>query len=614
MQTSHSSRDAAPTESGQPFRPADFASFAEALDYAAAGATGFTYYSARGEVTETLSYRQLREDAAATAARLLALGLAPGDRVAIVAETEPNFPRAFCACLLAGLVPAPLPMPVAFGERELYNEQIRRIVAVAGARAVLTSPDLTEWIGEAMADAVARGDVIYCGRLDDLPERAPPLAPFAASHAPDDLAYLQFSSGTTGSPKGVAVTHRAMMANLQAIAVHGLALRAGDRGVSWLPLYHDMGLVGCLLTPIAAQFSADYIATKDFVRRPLLWLELISRNRATVTFGPTLGYDLAMRRARGRGTDDLDLSSWRMAGIGADMVKAPVIRAFAETFAPAGFDPAAFTPSYGMAETTLALSFAPLGQGLKTARLDLQALEREMVAKPAAAEGDENRGPSRDFAFCGPALPDHRIEIRGPDGAPLGPGRVGRIFAAGPSLMREYFGDPEETAACLHDGWLDTGDLGYLTGREAGEGLAGQIVITGRAKDLMIVNGRNIWPQDLEWTVEREVEQTREGAVAAFSVTPDDSSARLEEQIVLVAECRLRDRADREAMRAEIHRVVRERHGVETQVLLAANGALPQTSSGKLSRAKTRLMFLDGLFEPAEAAAKEDVAEGPGAP
>lgn len=589
MQISPEKRDAAPTLSGQPSRPADFATFAEALDYAAAGETGFTYYSAAGEVAEVLTYRRLRDEAEQVAAQFLALGLTPGDRVAIVAETEPNFPRAFCACILAGLIPAPLPLPVAFGAREGYNDQLRRIVAVAGARVVLAPPGLSSWVDEAMTGA----GLAFCGRLEDLPEAAGPLARAPAD--PDGLAYLQFSSGTTGSPKGVAVTHRAMMANLGAIAAHGLKLRPGDRGVSWLPLYHDMGLVGCCLTPIAAQFSADYIATKDFVRRPLLWLELISQNRATITFGPTLGYDLAMRRVRGRAPEGLDLSSWRMAGIGADMVKAPVIRAFSETFAPAGFDESAFTPSYGMAETTLALSFAPLGQGLETLRLDLTALEREMVARPATNE--RGAGPARDFALCGPPLPGHRIEIRDEAGAALPPGRVGRIFAAGPSLMREYFGDPEQTRACLSGGWLDTGDLGFLTGADAGRDLAGQIVITGRAKDLMIVNGRNIWPQDLEWTVETEVEQAREGSVAAFSHTPDDTGPRLEEQIVLVAECRLRDRAAREAMRTEIHRVVRERHGVESQVLFATNGALPRTSSGKLSRAKTRLMFLDGAFE-----------------
>ncbi len=568
----------APTESGLPFRPANFATFAEALAYAARGASGFTYYNGKGEVFETLTYRRLHDEARDVAARLLSLGLRPGDRVAVLAETHPDFARAFCGAMIAGLVPAPLPLPVAFGERDAYSEQLRRIVAVAGARAAISTEEYSGWVAEAMAPV----DLLFCGRLDELPAASGPIPEVAPG--PDDLAYLQFSSGTTGAPKGIAVTHRAMMANLNGIASDGLKLRAGDRGVSWLPLYHDMGLVGCFLTPVATQFSADYIQTKDFIRRPLLWLELIGRNRATVTFGPTLGYDLCQRRVRGKAPDGLDLSSWRVAGIGADMVKAPVLRAFAEAFAPAGFAEGAFTPSYGMAETTLALSFSPLGQGLRTERLSLDALEREMVARPAAP-GEK----ARDFAFCGLALPGHEIEVRDEDGKALPEGKVGRIYAAGPSLMREYFGAPEATAAALSNGWLDTGDLGYL--RE------GQIIITGRAKDLMIVNGRNIWPQDLESTVEARVEHVRDRGVAAFSVLPDDSGGKLEEVVVVIAECRLREPAEREAMRAEVHAAVREAHGVEARVALAPNGALPVTSSGKLSRARARLMYLDGAFD-----------------
>lgn len=577
-----------PTRSGIPFRPADFDNFVDALDYAAEGACGFSYYNSRGEVAEVLSHRQLRDDAKSVAGRLLALGLRHGDRVAILAETEADFARAFAGAIYAGLAPAPLPLPVAFSARESYNDLLRRIVAVAGARAVISSTEYEDWVAEAMAPV----DLLWCGLLRNLPE-AEGVAPEPGSIKTTDLAYLQFSSGTTGSPKGIAVTHGSMMANLHAIATDGLTLCDDDRGVTWLPLYHDMGLVGCFLTPIATQISTDNLATKDFIRRPLFWLELIQRNRGTITFAPTLGYDLALRRSRGKAPEGLDLSSWRVAGLGADMIKAPVVHEFGRVFSEAGFDPAAFTPSYGMAETTLALSFAPLRQGLKTARLDLDALERRMEARLVEHTDDLSSGKARDFALCGPVLPRHAVEIRDESGALLPPGRVGRIFASGPSLMREYFGDPENTTACLSDGWLDTGDLGYIATGE----YAGQIVITGRAKDLMIVNGRNIWPQDLEWTVEKNIEHVREGGVAAFAVMTDDRGAKIDEEIVVVAECRLRDDEAREELRAEINARVREAHGVEVKVALARNGELPSTSSGKLSRAKTRLMYLDNLFD-----------------
>ncbi|MEM7270770.1 MAG: fatty acyl-AMP ligase [Pseudomonadota bacterium] len=567
-----------PTVSGIPLVKGDFASFVEAVEYASGGAGGMNFYSARGEIIDQLSHKALRRDAMAVAGRMLAAGLKPGDRIGVLAETISDFARAFVGAFYAGLVPAPMPLPVAFGQREAYSEQIRRIAQTMGARAMFASPEFAEWVAEAMAPL----NMAYTGPLGGLPEAAPIDTPPPTQSG--DLAYLQFSSGTTGAPKGVAVTHGSMMANLQAIIKHGLKIGPEDRGVSWLPFYHDMGLVGCFLTPIATQLTADYMATRDFIRRPLLWLELMSRNGCTVTYAPSFGYDLAIRRARGKAPEGLDLSSWRVAGIGGDMIKAPVIRRFSEVFGPAGFSPGAFVPSYGMAETTLALTFTPLGEGLRTRRLDLAKLERDMVAAPA-----EEGAPARDFALNGPALPEHEIQIRDENGAPLPGDRVGRVFANGPSLMREYFGDEDATVEALKDGWLDTGDLGYLTG--------GELVITGRAKDLMIVNGRNIWPHDLEWSVEKEVEAIREGGAAAFSVTPDDSIGDPEEKVVVVVECRARDADAREAIRDEVHEVVRVGHGVEAKIALAGNGDLPQTSSGKLSRAKARLMYLDGAFD-----------------
>jgi fatty-acyl-CoA synthase len=571
-----------PTESGRDIRYADFSTFVDALDYAAEGATGMNFYSARGELMDVLTYADLRDQSRVVAARLLALGLQPGDSVAMLAETHADFARTFCGCLYAGLVPAPLPLPVAFGQRDAYSAQLRRIVSVAQSRVVFATAEFADWVAEAMAPM----NLDWVGVLADLPETTGHIE--TQTPNPESLAYLQFSSGTTGTPKGVAVTHRSMMANLQAISLHGLKLRPHDRGVSWLPFYHDMGLVGCFLTPIATQFSADYMSTRDFVRRPLMWLELISRNGGTITYAPSFGYDLALRRARGKTLEGMDLSSWRGAGIGGDMIKAPILRAFADTFASVNFDPTAFVPSYGMAETTLALTFAPEGQGLVTQRLDLGRLEREMIA--AAPEG---AAPGRDFALCGPVLPGHKIEVRAEDGSLVANDQIGRIFAAGPSLMKEYYGDPEQTAACLSaDGWLDTGDLGYLSD--------GQIVITGRVKDLMIINGRNLWPQDIEWSIETNINAVRDGGAAAFSVTPDDRSGKVEEVVVVAVECRARDPETRNAIREEIHGLVRESHGVDARIVFASNGELPKTSSGKLSRAKARLMYLDNLFDTGE--------------
>ncbi len=563
-----------PTAPDRALRAADFATITEALDYAATCETGVNIYSPRGELSEALPWRELREQALLLGRRLLASGLLPGDRVGLVAESDSDFIRAFFACQYARLAPAPMPLPAPFGGRQGYIEHVRRMLISAGARAALGPEALSDW----MVEAAEGLNLEIAGSYADLaPQPAPGDLPGAD---PDGISYLQFSSGSTRFPLGVAVTHRALMANLFAINVHGLKVTPDDRAVSWLPLYHDMGLIGFFLAPMASQASLDLLPTAAFVRRPLLWLDLISRNRGTISYSPTFGYELCARRAESMNVEGLDLSCWRAAGIGGDMIRPPVLQTFAERFAPSGFDPKAFLASYGMAEATLALSFAPLDLGLRAETLDVDRLERDQIAVPSA----KTVRRSRDFALCGPALPGHELEVRGARGEPLGEGQVGRIFARGPSLMRAYFGQTEETERVLSaDGWLDTGDLGYLSG--------GEIVITGRAKDLIIVNGRNVWPQDLEWTAEAEAGALRSGDVAVFSVAGEG-----EETVVAVVQCRTSDPDAREKLRTDIAGCLRLRHGVETEVVLAPAHSLPRTSSGKLSRSRAKAMYQAGQF------------------
>ncbi|MGH7017940.1 MAG: fatty acyl-AMP ligase, partial [Caulobacteraceae bacterium] len=391
---------------------------------------------------------------------------------------------------------------------------------------------------------------------------------------------LQFSSGSTRFPLGVAVTHSALMANIQAIGAEGLKVAPDDRAVSWLPLYHDMGLIGMLLASIAFQCSMDLLPTGAFVRRPGLWLEMISKRRGTISYAPTFGYELAARRGPPTGKDDLDLSCWRIAGLGGDMIRPEPLRAFAGAFEPAGFDPAAFLASYGMAEATLALTLSRPRAGLRTDVADIDRLEREgLAAAPASRDAR-----TREFALCGTPLAGHKIEIRDETGRTVEERGLGRIFAWGPSLMQTYFGQSEETAKVLSaDGWLDTGDIGYRLGQE--------IVITGRAKDLMIVNGRNVWPQDLEWTAEKEIDCLRSGDVAVFSIHHGG-----EERVVALVQCRSAEEETREAIRAQVANLFRVRHGLQADVTLTPPHSLPQTSSGKLSRSRAKALFLAGAF------------------
>jgi fatty-acyl-CoA synthase len=566
-----------PTAPGRTLRKGDFATMAEALDYAGDQPTGVNLHSLRGELTEVLTYGQLRDQARVLAGRFLATGLVPGDRVMLAAESDGDFLRAFFACQYAGLVPAPTPLPAPFGGKDAYIDHVRRMILAADARAAFAPEALGDWFSEAAQGLPLKAS----GLLADLPAAGTADLP---AQNPDGLCYLQFSSGSTRFPMGVAVTQSALMANIVAIGRDGLKLVPQDRAVTWLPLYHDMGLVGMLLCAVGFQVSIDMLPTGAFVRRPGLWLDMISKRGGSISYAPTFGYDLAARRAGAAALADLDLSTWRVAGLGGDMIRPEPLRAFAEAYESAGFDPGAFTASYGMAEATLALSMTPVGQGLRTDLADMNRLESEGRAAPPASAAARQR----EFALCGPPLLGHQIEVRDETGRALGERGVGKVFAKGPSLMKAYFGAPEETAQALSaDGWLDTGDIGYF--------LDGQIVITGRAKDLIIVNGRNVWPQDLEWTAEREVEGLRSGDVAVFSV----ARAEGEEKVVALVQCRTSKPEVRDALTAEIAGLLRARHGLEVQVVLTPPHSLPQTSSGKLSRSKARNLYVAGAFERA---------------
>ena len=564
-------------------RLADFSTIAEALDYAADGPTGLNFYSGKCILSEILPYNLLRDQSRLLARRLLGAGLKPGDRVGLLAESDGDFARAFFACQYAGLVPAPLPLPAAFGGKEGYISFLRRMIQRADAHAVFGPSVLADWLAEAVA-----GLNLHCsGTIASLDQA--PLVDESALPSPESLAYLQFSSGSTRFPLGVAVTQRAFMANAHYMAKYGLQVTDQDRCATWLPYYHDMGLVGFLLMPMACQLSVDILPTREFARRPLLWLQLITRNKSTISFSPSFGYELCARRAQTAATTDLDLSSWRRAGIGGDMIRPAVLSRFAESFGGSGFAPSAFIPCYGMAEATLALSFSPDGQGAKEDVVDGLILEREHRAVPASTTSVRQR----HFVICGQMLPTHEVEVRDDQGALLAERMVGRIFVRGPSLMLGYFGAPDETTRVLsEEGWLDTGDLGYL--------LDGQIVITGRAKDLVIVNGRNVWPQDLEWAAEAEIASLRSGDVAVFSVDNGD-----DEDVIVLVQCRVTVPEARAGLVEELVRFFRGRQGLETRIVLIPPHSLPQTSSGKLSRSRARQMYMNGDFQQQTATAAE---------
>jgi len=572
---------ATPTLDQLPRRLADFGTMGEALDYAAQGKRGLNFHDARGTLTRAYPYSELRGDALAAARRFLALGIRPGDRIALVAETGAEFATAFFGAVYAGAWPVPLPLPTSFGGREAYVDQLAIQLKSCDPALLLYPPELADFCGQAGEQAG------FTSRSWDSLDSVEPAVGELPTARPNDIAYLQYSSGSTRFPHGVAVTHRALLDNLHA---HGFGLKVleTDRVISWLPWYHDMGLVGCLLSPIAMQMSVDYLKTEDFARRPLAWLDMITRNPGTsVSYSPTFGYDICSRRmsSQTRAEDRFDLRHWRIAGNGADMIRPDVMQAFVDCFDAAGFKAGAFCPSYGLAEATLAVSLMPPGEGI---RLELVE-ENELSGGTPDDDGRPRR--YRAVVNCGKPVKGMEVEIRSPADETLPDRGIGKVYVRGASVMHSYFRDEESTRACLSDdGWLDTGDMGYMS--------SGYIFIVGRAKDMIIINGRNHWPQDIEWAVE-QLPGFKSGDIAAFAITGPSG----EETPAVLVHCRVSDPKERGRLRDDIRERVRAITGISPVVELIPPRTLPRTSSGKLSRTKARNLYLSGEIQPYDIAA-----------
>ena len=593
--------DPTPTCDDLPRRKGDFSTLVEALEYAAQGQRGINFYSARGELTEALPYIVLAERARRLGERLAGAGFRSGERIALIAATDSDFVTTFLACQYAGVLPVPLPLPTSFGGRDGYIGQLRAQLESCKASGLFAPASMSDLLNEASEGMSLR----MCSAFDALSSLDLASGELSLPHAAD-LAYLQYSSGSTRFPHGIAITHSALMSNCAGQGGSAMDLCEDDRNISWLPFYHDMGLVGMLLTPIANQVSADYMATEDFARRPLQWISLMSRNRGSISYSPTFGYDICARRVSQDMLGEIDLSAWRVAGIGGDMIRPDVIRDFARTFAPAGFDARAFTPSYGLAECTLAVTIAETGRGMEVELVDENLLSGEASVRVnghdaghagdardqsaglnghAHVNGSSAAKRTREIVNCGRPLPGVEIEIRGPGDRVLTPREIGRVFVRGDSVMTGYFEDPEATAAVLSDdGWLDTGDMGYLSG--------GCLFVIGRAKDMIIVNGRNHWPQDIEWAAE-QIPGIRNGDIAAVSLPGADNA----EMPGVLVHCRARDDAARREFAEAIRKQIYKATGIRCQVTLVPPRSLPRTSSGKLSRSKARQKFISGDIE-----------------
>jgi 1-acyl-sn-glycerol-3-phosphate acyltransferase len=543
-----------------------------------------------GDGERPLTYGALRDRALTVAGALAAQGLAPGQPVAIMLPTGADFFAAFFGILYAGGVAVPIYPPARLAQLEEHLRRQAKILGNAGAVRLIAPPEarrLGHWLRAQVPS------LLGVETMDQLAQPAGDAAPFPAAKAAD-VALLQYTSGSTGDPKGVVLTHANLLANIRAMC-EALAATPADVFVSWLPLYHDMGLIGAWLGSLYQGVPGVIMSPIRFLTRPASWLWAIHRHRATLTVAPNFAYELCLGKLADADLAGLDLSSLRVAANGAEPVDPDTLRRFAARFAPYGFAPTAMAPVYGLAECAVGLAFPPLGREPIIDRVERRALEEDGEAKPAP----EAAAPQAalEFVACGRALPGHEIRIVDDAGHELGERRQGRLQFRGPSATRGYFRNPEATAALFDGDWLNSGDLGYMVG--------GDIFLTGRSKDIIIRAGRNIYPHELEQAV-GEIAGIRKGCVAVFGA-PDPASGT--ERLVVLAETRDRDPATHEKLRQQIQDVATALLGAPADaVVLAPPQAVPKTSSGKVRRAASRTLFLEGRIGQGAGALRWQIA------
>ena len=521
---------------------------------------------------QDVTYQALHTEAAAVAAGLLARDVMPGDTVAIMLPTSREYFVTFAGVVLAGAVPVPIYPPARPSQLADHLRRHTGILTNARAAMLVTVPE-----------AVGLGHLLRAN-VDSLRHIVVPesLAGAAGGALPRprsaDLALVQYTSGSTGQPKGVALTHDNLLANIRAMG-EAVAVSGADTFVSWLPLYHDMGLIGAWLSSLYYGVPLVVMAPQLFLTRPSRWLRAIDANRGTISAGPNFAYELCLTKINEADLDGIDLSSWRLAFNGAEPVSPATIERFAERFAAHGFQRDAMTPVYGLAESAVGLAFPPLGRGPVIDRIDRDTFVRSGRAEPAESE---ERDALR-FVACGQPLPRHEIRVVDATGTELGDRREGRIEFRGPSATAGYFHNPAATRSLFHEDWLDTGDLGYIADAD--------LYVTGRVKDIIIRAGRNLHPAELEEAV-GNIAGVRKGCVAVFA-SPDPAGGA--ERLVVMAETRATEDEMTAALRSEIVSATVDLLGVAPDdVVLAPPRTVPKTSSGKIRRAASREIYEKG--------------------
>jgi fatty-acyl-CoA synthase len=542
------------------------ATLIEMLDAAAQSELGLVFVN-RKEQDHEVTFARVREQALSVAADLVRRGVRKGDRVALVLPTCPEFVECFFGVLCAGAIPVPLYPPLRLGKLDEFHRRTTAMLTAVNAVMVVTDERIRRFLGVSVANSAPALGCVTASSLGGPISDPAQVVEVAA----DDIAVIQFSSGTTNDPKPVALTHANLLSNLASLAQYITADGAPHPvGVTWLPLYHDMGLIGNLLSAFYVPARLVLLPPELFVAVPGAWLRAISRHRGTITAAPSFAFGLCLKRISDDELAGVDLSSWSICLNGAEAVSGDAQRRFSERFGRWGFRASSFTPCYGMAEASLAVTFKPAGTSFKALGVDGDKLAFEGVVEPGAKE----------IVSVGRPLAGMAAEIRDDHGVALPPGHVGHIFVAGPSIMAGYFGRPELTDQALHDGWLHTGDRGFIHD--------GELYVCGRQKDIVIVRGANHAPEEFEAALDG-LPGVRTGCAVAVGFVPPGEEDEALAMLVETAPDATPGLAQEVAARVQQHTGILPAH-----VELLAPGTLPRTSSGKLRRREALTQWQTG--------------------
>lgn len=549
----------------------------EMLDWYATSAPArrhVLFYRSSDEI-EPLDHASLAQRSREVAAGLIERGVTRQQAVAIMLPTSLEFFYTFYGILLAGGIPVPIYPPARLAQLEDHLRRQCAILDSAQAVVLVTVPEARLLAGFLRAEVPSLRDIATVPEL-----RASTMDASLPSVGPDDIAFIQYTSGSTGNPKGVTLTHANLLANIRAWG-KAVALNADDVAISWLPLYHDMGLIGAWMGSLYHGNPLVLMSPLDFLARPERWLQAIHRHRGTITAAPNFAYELCLRRIPDTVLDELDLSSWRFAANGAEPVSAETMERFAERFARSKLSPQALAPVYGLAECTVGLALPPPGRGVIVDRIDRKALVDDLKAVPAAPDD----ATALRYVACGRPLPGHEIRIVDDTGREVGERIVGRLQFRGPSATSGYYRNPEETRKLFDGDWVNSGDIAYLAG--------GDVYLTSRAKDVIIRGGRNLYPYELEEAI-GNLPGVRKGCVAVVGVADGATGT---ERVVAIVEMRKDEATDREALRERINALGIDLLGATPdEIVLAPPNTVLKTSSGKIRRAATRDVYLSGTI------------------